>query len=140
MSERENVLSRIDISIMRYPTVGAPPFSYSKTCSTFRTVDGNTPATRTRLGTVRFIDFQKHGLHRFRFISCVFSRYQPTSKTDLAILVLARPELLTLPTTINEFSRTSLVVNLWIWSDLRFFTLAWMAFTRFFLVGALGYS
>ena len=36
---------------------------------------------------------------------------QPASKTDLAILVLARPELLTLPTTMNECSRTNLVID-----------------------------
>ena len=57
MSCRENVPSCVHITIMQRPTVGASPFSYSKSRSTFRTVDGNTSATRTRLGTVGFIDF-----------------------------------------------------------------------------------
>ena len=48
---RENVPCCIDISIMQRPTVGASPFSDSKSCSTFLTVDGNASTTRTRLGT-----------------------------------------------------------------------------------------
>ena len=41
MSYRENVPGCIDISIMQRPTVGTRPFSYSKSCSTFRTAGGD---------------------------------------------------------------------------------------------------
>jgi hypothetical protein len=38
MPDRKNVLGSIDISIMLSATLGASPFSYSKSCSTFRIV------------------------------------------------------------------------------------------------------
>ena len=60
MPSRENVPSCIDISVVQRATLGTNPFSYSKSCSTFRTVDRNTAATRTGLGSVRFVDFLKH--------------------------------------------------------------------------------
>ena len=44
------------------------PFSYSKACSTFRTVGAHRATTRTGLGGVPFIDFQKHSACVLAFI------------------------------------------------------------------------
>ena len=65
------------------------------------------------------------------YFSWVFSMNQPASKTLFAIVVLAKAELLTLPTTMNSFSHTRLVVNFCSASLRLFLILAWIAFTRF---------
>ena len=60
MPRRENVPCRIDISIMRRATLGTSPFSYSKSCSTFRTTLAYTATARAGFGSVRFVDFHEH--------------------------------------------------------------------------------
>ena len=59
MSRRENVLGCVDVPVVRRATCAANPFSYSQTCSTFRTAGGDGPAARTSLGGVAFIDYFK---------------------------------------------------------------------------------
>jgi len=58
-SERENVLRRVDIAVVSH-TALTHPFSYSKTCSTFRTAGGDDSAARTGLGGVPFWNLQIH--------------------------------------------------------------------------------
>ena len=50
MSRRKNVFGCVDVPVVRRATFAANPFSYSKSCSTFRTAGGNDPAARTSLG------------------------------------------------------------------------------------------
>ncbi|OYV20793.1 MAG: hypothetical protein CG439_319, partial [Methylococcaceae bacterium NSP1-2] len=56
MPKRENILGGINISIMRRATLSTRPFSYSQTCSTFRTTLANQATARTSLGSVAFVD------------------------------------------------------------------------------------
>ncbi len=49
-------MSCIHVSVVDSGATAANPFSYSKSCSTFRTAGGNTPAARTSLGGVVFVD------------------------------------------------------------------------------------
>ena len=57
MSRRENVFSCVRVPVVYRAAVAANPFSYSQTCSTFRTAGGNAPAARTSLGGVVFVDY-----------------------------------------------------------------------------------
>ena len=57
MSRRDNVFSCVRVPVVCRATFAANPFSYSQTCSTFRTAGGNDPAARTSLGCVVFIDY-----------------------------------------------------------------------------------
>ena len=59
MSRRENVLGCIRVPVVCRATFAASPFSYSQTCSTFRTAGGNAPAARTSLGGVAFVHYLK---------------------------------------------------------------------------------
>ena len=59
MSRRENVLVCVCVSGVCRSTSSANPFSYSKTCFTFRTAGGNDSAARTSLGGVAFVDYLK---------------------------------------------------------------------------------
>ncbi len=59
MPEREYVPGRVDIAVLS-DTALTGPDPYSKACSTFRTVDADSAATRTRLGGVGFIHRLKH--------------------------------------------------------------------------------
>lgn len=59
MPERENVPGRVLVAVVS-DTALTGPFSYSKTRSTFRTVGAQRATTRTGLGGVPFIDFQKY--------------------------------------------------------------------------------
>ena len=52
MSRRENVPCCIHVAVVCRPAFAARPFSYSQTCSTFRTAGGNNSAARTSLGGV----------------------------------------------------------------------------------------
>jgi hypothetical protein len=52
MSDRENVLGRVNIAVVTLTTAVTDPFSYSKTCDTFRPRIGLFTATRTGLGGV----------------------------------------------------------------------------------------
>ena len=78
MSKRENVLSRINISVMRRATLGTSPFSYSKSRSTFRTIATYAAATRAGLGSVAFVDLYKHALRRYRLIFKLCFQHEPT--------------------------------------------------------------
>lgn len=64
--DRKNVLSSIDISIMPCATLCTSPFSYSKTCSTFRTVAVYLFAIRASLGGVTFI-------HSLKLTTCMLA-------------------------------------------------------------------
>ena len=55
--DTEDVLSSVDIAIMRGTTLGTSPVSYSKRAPTFRTTVGNAPAARARLGSASFVGF-----------------------------------------------------------------------------------
>jgi len=57
MSRRENVPGCIHIAVVYRAASAASPFSYSQTCSTFRTAGGYDPAARTSLGGVVFVDY-----------------------------------------------------------------------------------
>ena len=62
------VLTSLSCVVMRSTTLGIDPFFYSKTCSTFRTVDRDFMTTRADLGSVLFIRFCKFDRLRIRFI------------------------------------------------------------------------
>lgn len=51
------------------------PFSYSQTCSTFRTVVGDSPAT----GGIPYVDHFKHNGPRYRFIFQLCFKHEPAS-------------------------------------------------------------
>ena len=59
MPERENVACRVKVSIVKRTALHAPPFSYSKTCPTFRTAASYLLAARASLGGIGFIYFFK---------------------------------------------------------------------------------
>ena len=59
MPERENVTCRVNISLVKRTALHAPPFSYSKTGSTFRTAASYLLAARASLGGIGFIYFFK---------------------------------------------------------------------------------
>ena len=50
MPRRENVFGRVHVAVVYRSAFAANPFSYSKSCSTFRTAGGNNPAARASLG------------------------------------------------------------------------------------------
>ena len=61
MPRRENVLCGVNVAIMSGSALTTSPFSYSKTCPTFRTACGNSPAARTNLSGIAFVyDFKHH--------------------------------------------------------------------------------
>ena len=60
MPDRENVLCRIDIAVVRDTTRTARPFSYSKPCDTFRPAVGQSATTATGLGGVCLVNFLKN--------------------------------------------------------------------------------
>ncbi len=49
-SRRENVSCCVHVAVVHRSTITASPFSYSQTCSTFRTTGGNAAAARASLG------------------------------------------------------------------------------------------
>ncbi|OYV18941.1 MAG: hypothetical protein CG439_1086 [Methylococcaceae bacterium NSP1-2] len=53
---------------MRCATLSTRPFSYSQTCSTFRTTGTNTATARAGLDSVIFVDFYKYALRRYRLV------------------------------------------------------------------------
>ena len=55
----QDILSRIDISIMHPATLRTNPVSYSKACDTFRPRIGQGAAIRADLGAKRFVHFFK---------------------------------------------------------------------------------
>lgn len=59
MSRRENVPGGVDVAVVYRAASAANPFSYSQTCSTFRTAGRNNPAARTSLGGVALVDYLK---------------------------------------------------------------------------------
>ena len=59
MSRRENVPGCIHVPVVYRAASAANPFSYSQTCSTFRTAGGNAPAARTSLGGVALAHYLK---------------------------------------------------------------------------------
>ena len=59
MPRRENVSGCVHVSVVDSGTSAANPFSYSKSCSTFRTAGRNNPAARTSLGGVALVDYLK---------------------------------------------------------------------------------
>lgn len=63
--DRKNVLTGVNISIMPCATLCTSPFSYSKTCSTFRTTR-HIATARTSLGSVFFI-------HDFKTATCILT-------------------------------------------------------------------
>lgn len=63
--DRKNVFTGINISIMPCATLRTSPFSYSQTCSTFRTA-GHVATARAGLGSVLFI-------HDFKTATCMLA-------------------------------------------------------------------
>src|SRR6202051_3759911 len=63
----EDILSRVDITIMRYTTLRTDPASYSEVCDTFRPRLAR--ARRTVSGRERFIDFLVPGPVRNCFVA-----------------------------------------------------------------------
>jgi hypothetical protein len=63
----EDVLSRVDITIMRHATLRTDPASYSEVCDTFRSRLACT--RRTDSGRERFIDFLVPSPVRGRFVA-----------------------------------------------------------------------
>jgi hypothetical protein len=63
----EDIQSRVDITIMRHPTLRAYPASYSEVCDTFRPRLAR--ARRTDSGRERFIDFLVPGPARSRLVA-----------------------------------------------------------------------
>ena len=59
MPKRENVTCRAYIAVVS-DTALTPPFSYSKSCDTFRPAVGQYATTATGLGGVRFVNFPKN--------------------------------------------------------------------------------
>ena len=59
MSRRENVFGGVYVSVVDSGASAANPFSYSQTCSTFRTAGGNNSTARTSLGGVALVDYLK---------------------------------------------------------------------------------
>jgi len=108
MHSRKNVLRCFDISIMRRATTATSPFSYSQTCSTFRTAGGDFPPARTSLGCVTFVDFFKNNpcVSAFIFQHC-FDHSPACIQNGLSHFGFAKPRELTSPTKIAAFSLTS---------------------------------
>ncbi len=63
----EDIQSRVDITIMRYPTLRAYPTSYSEVCDTFRSRLAR--ARRTDSGRERFVDLLVPSSVRSRFVA-----------------------------------------------------------------------
>ena len=59
MSERENVQGGVYVAVVSDSTLTTCPFSYSKSCSTFRTAGRDGPAARASLGGVALVDYLK---------------------------------------------------------------------------------
>ena len=59
MSRRENVLGSVHVAVVYRAAIAANPFSYSKSCSTFRTAGRDGPAARASLGGVALVDYLK---------------------------------------------------------------------------------
>jgi hypothetical protein len=71
----EDIPSRVDITIMRHPTLRTGPASYSEVCDTFR--PRLACARRTDSGRERFIDFLVPGPVRRRFVAEHVSEARP---------------------------------------------------------------
>lgn len=56
MSQTENVFGSIYITIMNSTAITANPFSYSKTCDTYRPRFGQSATNRAGLGRKAFVD------------------------------------------------------------------------------------
>lgn len=78
----EDVQCRVDVAIVRRPTIITNPRPYSKTCDTFRPRLRKTPASRTDLGTISLTDIDIHGLPSGRFIPQHMSEARPTCIQD----------------------------------------------------------
>ena len=76
--DRKNVPTGVNISIMPCATLSTSPFSYSKSCSTFRNIAVNLTATRTSLGSVSFIHDFKTATCVFAFVSQLSFHFKPT--------------------------------------------------------------
>ena len=108
------------------------PFSYSQTCSTFRTT-GHIATARASLGSVFLIHDFKTATCVLAFIGQLSFKLKPTCIIyrfgEFAFLLL-NWVVLTSPTTIRALSLTNWVVNLWIRSCRVCLILAWIALTR----------
>src|SRR5450830_35293 len=79
MSALENVLGGVHITIMMCATFRTSPFSYSKTCDTSRPAIGQSAATATGLGGIRFVDFLEQHSRRDRLIPEHCAERRPAS-------------------------------------------------------------
>lgn len=78
MSQTENVHRSIDISVMGSSTITTCPFSYSKTCSPFRTTVWYLQTVRTGLGCVTFIHFDQKTTCMLAFVIQLSFDFEPT--------------------------------------------------------------
>ena len=92
-SRRENVFCRIDITVMFSSALWTNPFSYSKTCPTFRTAIRYFLTARTRLGGVRFVDNLKNNSRTIAFIMKLFFYHSPACiKNWFGIFGFSKPK------------------------------------------------
>ena len=116
------------------------PFSYSQTCSTFRTT-GHIATARASLGSVFLIHDFKTATCVLAFIGQLSFKLKPTCIIyrfgEFAFLLL-NWVVLTSPTTIRALSLTNWVVNLWIGVLPCMFDFGMDRFDTLFVFGTLG--
>lgn len=117
MPKRKYILRGIEITLIDSATFTVP-YSYSKTCPTFRTACGDLTTARTLRNNVsqvvKFSFTSSNHTPAFSLLyrSIVFSAENPVFKTDFAILVFTSLFALKSPTKINLFFLTSMVLAL----------------------------
>ena len=79
MPRRENVFRCVHVAVVDRSTPTASPFSYSKSCSTFRTAGGVAPAARASLGCVTLVHFLKDDTGLLALVFQHRLEHRPTS-------------------------------------------------------------
>ena len=121
MSRRENVPCCIHVPVVYRSAIAASPFSYSQTCSTFRTAGGNDPAARASLGGVAFADYLEDDAGLMALVFQHRLEHGPARvQRALGHPGLTSFALATSPTKMAALFFTSLLLN-WCSPSLRWF-------------------